>query len=375
MIQALATADWPRWKAAPISRQKKDALFDLACKLAGLAEIARANDNPGLAAAAKNERRKALRFGLEILADGGDAESLDLAFELEPSFRDLDAGARLELTIVLKGLISIAAREHPFVTLRRTTACLGPDYFEKAEAWLRDRIRKRKRRNQPLLVPGELPDVIRTLAVDGAALERALRAGGRALASAAIAGCPQESVDLASPRFGDIGGAVLADDAFYLRGKLSGDEIAQAQSAFLDVLHGLEEEGEVEIPEEEELYGDPDFVRELTRAVLTVDEKCLKAALRGIEARLLAMAMQGMEPAAHERILGLLTKKEERRVLDAIDAMILLPRKDIEEAGRALAGTLLDALERAGRTTASATGDAAGEFRERLAAIRDWPEG
>jgi hypothetical protein len=373
MIATLVNADWSRWKASPVSRQKKDALFELSCRIALIAESARLDDssgrktNAGLAGAAKAERRKTLAFGLEILAEGGDAESLDQAFELEPVFRDLDAGTKLELALVRKGLLSIASREHPFVTLRRTTAFLGPEYFDKSSAWMSERLRKRKKRNLPLLVPGELPDVVRALAAEGRSLERALREGGRSLAAAALAGCPQESIDLAAPAFGPLGGAVLADDAVYLRGKLSSEEISQVQSAFLEVLQGLEDGGEVELNAEEELYGDPSFVEEISRAVLEVDDKALKASIRGVDARLLAMAMQGMQPSAHERILGLVTKKEVRRVLDAIDAMILLPRREIEDAGRAFARGLLGALEKAGG------GAVSGDAVERLSRIRDWP--
>lgn len=365
MIPSLTGADWSRWKSAVVSRQKKDALFELACRMALIADKARQGDHAALTAAAAVERRKALRFGLELLADGAEAEALDQAFDLDPAFRELEAADALELAVTRKGLFSIAAREHPFVALRRTSALLGTEYFEKAEAWMRAGIKKRKRRNQPLLVPGDLPDLVRTLAVDGTSLERALRAGGRSLSAAALAGCPQESLDLAAPAFGPIGGAILADDAFYLRGKLSGDEIAQAQSAFLDVVHGLEEGGEVELFEEEQLYGDPAFVAELSRAVISVDDKPLKAWCKSLDARLLAMAMQGMEPAAHEQILGLLTKKEENRVLDAIDAMILLPRREIEEAGRSFAGGLLSALELLHLASA--------ETLQRLAKVRDWP--
>lgn len=366
MIPSLSRTDWTRWKPSPVSRQKKDALFELACRIALIAEKARQGDHAALAAAAAAERRKALRFGLELLAEGAEAEALDQAYDLDPSFRDLEAADSLELALTRKGLFSIAAREHPFVALRRTSALLGLEYLEKSEAWMQAAIKKRKRRNQPLLVPGDLPDLVRTLAVDGSSLERALRAGGRSLSAAALAGCPQESLDLACPAFGPVGGAILADDAFYLRGKLSGDEIAQAQSAILDVVHSLEEGGEVELSEEEELYGDPAFVGELSRIVLSAEEKPLKAYCKALDARLLAMAMQGMEPSAHEQILGLLTKKEENRVLDAIDAMILLPRREIEDAGRAFAGGLLSNLEKLHL--------ASGESAARLARVRDWPE-
>jgi hypothetical protein len=372
MITSLVAADWDRWKALPISRQKKDALFELACRIALISERARDADCAGIAAAAKTEKRKTLIFGLEILAEGGDAEALDQAYELDPVFRDLDPGTRLELAMVRKGLISVAAREHPFVAMRRMAAFLGPEYFDKASDWMAAGIKRKKRRSQSLLVPGELPDVIRHLAAEGTALERALRASGRSLAAAALAGCPQESVDLASPCFGTIGGASLAEDSVYLRGKLSSEEISQLQSAFLDVVHGLEEGGEVELSEAEELYGDPDFVAELSKAILDVDERALKASLKGVEARLLAMAMQGMEPAAHERILSLLTKKEERRVLDAIDAMILLPRREIEESGSALARSLLISLSKL-PTAVAGPKESASETAKLIARIRDWP--
>lgn len=366
MIEALTAADWSRWKSGPVSRQKKDALFELSCRIALIAEKARTDDNAGIAAAAANERRKLLAFGLDLLAEGADAEALDQAYELDPVLHDLDPGTKLELALVRRGLSSIATREHPFTALRRMTSLLGHEYFDKSSAWMSVRIRRRKRKSQPLLVPGELPDVIRRLAAEGpASLDRALRAGGRALAAAALAGCPQESINLAAPSFGPIGGTILGDDAEYLRGKLSSDEIGQAQSAFLEILNSLTEEGEVEMAEEE-LYGDPSFVAALTKSVLSVDERSLKTSLKGVEARLLAMSMQGMEPKAHNRILGLLSKREENRVLDAIDAMILLPRREIEDAGRAFARSLLQVLERAGA--------AKGEVSSKLAKIRDWPE-
>ena len=91
MIGVLAIADWDRWKVASVSRQKKDALFELACRIALLAEEVRANgEAKTLAKAAEAERRKCLRFGLEILAGGADAEALDQAFEAEPSMTALE---------------------------------------------------------------------------------------------------------------------------------------------------------------------------------------------------------------------------------------------------------------------------------------------
>lgn len=366
MIGALALANWERWKVGSVSRQKKDALFELACRIALLAEEARGSgEGKALAKAAEAERRKCLRFGIEALAGGADAEALDQAYEAEPSMKDLEAGDLLELNLVRAGLKGIALGEHPFIVMRRMTAVLGPDYFDKASVWMTDRLKRRRAKPMALLVPGDFPDVVRTLALDGHSLERVMREGGRGLASAALAGCPQESVELAKPLFGKIGGAVLEDDALYLRGHLSGDEIAQAQSAILELISNLEEGGEVELGEDDELYGDPDFVGELTRAILALDERSLKLVLKAPDPRLLAMAMQGMEPEAHERILSFLAKKDERRVLDAVDSMILLPRREIEEAARALASRIIDTIKKGQVPSAPQIA----QFER----IRDWP--
>ncbi|MBL8967114.1 MAG: hypothetical protein JNG85_08895 [Spirochaetaceae bacterium] len=362
MIAALTAADFNLWKAAAVSRQKKDALFDLACRIAVVAEAARASGSKAIADAIRLERRKTLRFGLELLSEGADADSLDQAFELEPVSKDLDPGTRLELALTRSGLAGIADREHHFVVFRRMTAFLGAEYFDKSSAWITERVKRRRGKAQTLLIPGDLPDLVRTLALDGVSLERALRQAGRSLASAALAGCPQESVDLARPCFGKIGGAVLEDDAAYLRTRLSGEEIAQAQAAFIAIVQNLEEGGEVEIGEEEELYNDPEYVKELSLAVLSLDERSLKALVKRTDDKLLATAMQGMEPAVHERILALFPKKTQRRILDAIDAQILLPRREIEEAGRSIARIILD----------TALDDVGGERLSRLRRVRDW---
>ncbi len=364
MIGALTAVDWTRLPRGSVSRQKKDALFDLACRVALLSEGTRGESSKAFAAAARTETRKSLRYGLELLAAGVDSETLASAYEPEAVLQELDAGTRLEFAMLKAGLAAIAEREHPFLVLRRMSAFLGYEYFDKASAWMAERVRKRRSKAQNLLVPGELPDVVRTLALDGVSLERALRAAGRSLASAALAGCPQESIDLAKPAFGKIGGAVLEDDAGYLRTRLSGDEISQAQSAFLEVVQGLEAGGEVEVVEEEELYNDPAYVKELSLAVTGLDDKSLKLLLKDAEDRELATAMQGMEPQAHERILGLLPKKARLKLLDAIDAAVLLPRREIEEAGRRLA---LRVLEGAARTSTLSA-----EAAERFARIRDW---
>ena len=362
MIRAIVEVARDALDVAKVSRQKKDALFELAARVGVLAEQARSSSS-ALARAADKERRKPLKAGLELVAAGAGGDGLDRGLEASVPRPRADAGAELEWVLVRAGLRGIAADEHYSVIMRRMTAFLGPEYFDKAETWLADRAKRRKTRTEVLVVPGELPDVIRILAMDKRNLERALRAAGRDIAAAALAGCPQESMDLVRPLFGKIGAAALEDDAAQLRSRLSGDEIEQAQATFLEVVRSLEERGELRLSPEDELTADPAFVAAITKAVLGLDSSVLKGAIHSAQGVLVAKAMQGMEPVAHDHILEALTKKEIKRILDAVDNSDPLPRHAVQDAGKELAARL---FEVAGH---SKTPKAA---LERLAVVRDW---
>jgi hypothetical protein len=365
MIEAIAEASRGFLDAPKASRQKKDALFELACRVALVAQESRFSDK-AIDKAVASERRKLLKAALAMVANGASSEDIASAMAPVPKSGgqgDDDPGIELERAMVDSGCRALANNEHYSVVMRRMTAFLGPEYFDKAEAWLTERSKRRKARAESLVVPGELPDVIRILAMDKRNLERALRASGRDIAAAALAGCPQESMDLARPLYGKIGAAALEDEAAHQRARLSGDEIAQAQAAFLEVLRNLEERGELRLGPEEELSADPAFVAALTRAVLGLDAAVIKGAFRQAEGALVATAMQGMEPQAHDRILEVLSKKEMKRILDAIDDTDPLPRHAVQGAGRELAERLFEAAGAAKAPKAAL---------EKLAIVRDW---
>jgi hypothetical protein len=362
MNRAIIEASRLYLAADKVSRQKTDELFELAARIGLLAEQARSSEAV-LARAAASERRKSLRTGLEMVAAGADEAAIDRTFaEAAPRPED-DPGAALEWMLVRSGMRSIAADEHYSVAMRRMTAFLGPSCFDKAEAWLLERAKKRRSRPESLVVPGELPDVIRILAMDKRNLERVLRTSGRDIAAAALAGCPEESMDLVRPLYGKIGASALEDEAARLRTRLSGDEIAQAQTAFLEVLRNLEERGELRLGPEEELSADPAFVAAITRAMLGVEPSVIKGAFRQIDGALIAAAMQGMEPEAHDRILAALPKKEIKRILNAIDNADPMPRHAVQGAGKALSERLFEA---------AAAAKAPRVTLEKLAAVRDW---
>jgi len=362
MIRAIAEASRGFIATEKVSRQKEDALFELASRIALLAEQSRLSDK-ALAKAAASERRKSMKIGLEMVAAGIDAEGLDRALAASAPRTGADPGAALEWMLVRVGLRGIADDEHYSVIMRRMTAFLGPGFFDKAEAWLLDRAKRRKSRSESLVVPGELPDVIRILAMDKRNLERALRASGRDISAAALAGCPQESMDLARPLYGKIGASALEDEAAHLRSRLSGDEIAQAQAAFLEVLRNLEERGELRLGPEDELSADPAFISALTKAVLGLDAAVIKGAFKATEGAVIATSMQGMEPEAHDHILESLPKKEIKRILDAIDDADPLPRRAVQGAGKELAERLFEAAADAKAPRAAL---------ERLVIVRDW---
>jgi Flagellar motor switch protein len=363
MTNAIAAAAASFVDAGKVSRQKKDALFDLASRIGGIAADARGSDS-AVAKAAAAEKRKGAKAGLEILATGADPATFERAYAESVAMPGADdPGSQLEWLLVRAGLRGIAADEHYSIVMRRMAAYLGPDYFDKAEAWLSERAKKRRSRGESLVFPGELPDVVRILAMDKRNLERVVRVAGHEIAAAALAGCPQESMDLVRPLFGKIGATALEDDAVHLRARLSSDEIEQAQAAFLEVLRSLDERGELSLGPEEELVADPSFVTALTKAVLGIDPTIIKSAFRQIEGALIATAMQGMEPEAHDRILGSLPKKETKRILNAIDEADPLPKRAVQGAGKLLAERLFEAAGAAKAPKAAL---------ERLAAVRDW---
>jgi hypothetical protein len=350
--------------AEKVSRQKTDALFELAVRIGLLAEQSRSSETV-LAKAAAAERRKSLKTGLDLVAAGANAEAIDGAFAVAAPQPEADPGAALEWMLVRAGMRGIAADEHYSVVMRRMTAFLGPAYFEKTEDWLLERSKRRRNRPESLVVPGELPDVIRILAMDKRNLERVLRTSGRDIAAAALAGCPEESMDLVRPLYGRIGTTALEDEATRLRSSLSGDEIVQAQTAFLEVLRNLEEHGELRLGPEEELSADPAFVSAITKAVLGVDMAVIKSAFRQTDGALISAAMQGMEPEAHDHILAALPKREIKRILDAIDNADPMPRCAVQSAGRGLAERLFEA---------AAAVKASKAVLERLAVVRDWAD-
>ncbi|HUW40744.1 MAG TPA: FliG C-terminal domain-containing protein [Rectinemataceae bacterium] len=369
MIRALAGRAAARWEPQRASRQKRDALFELATRIAAIAERSRAFEREALAEAALVESRKILRTGLELASAGAEIEAIEASFAANPAFSRADPGDALELCVTLTGLRGLLAREHPYAIMRRMSARLGIEYFDKTEAWILSRLGRRRARSEPLIVPGELPDVIRALALDPRSLELSLRTAGRELAAAALAGCPQESIDLAKPFFGRIGAAIIEDDVAHLRSRLSGDEISEAQAAFAEVVRTLAERGRLKLGEETDFIAPPAFVAALTKAVIALDDRVLKVGLRGLDGAVLAMAMQGMEPGAHDRILGVLAKRDERRLLDAIDDAAPLESRAIQEAGRELAAKLLAAAKAADRSKAAS---ASPEALDRLTLVKDW---
>lgn len=361
MIRSLCRGQAHRRKDyRKVTRQKKDALFDLAGRVTLLADKARGSPS-SLERAAEAEKRKSLRSALALVAAGADADGLERG--MSGLLAEADPGSRLELEMVTAGVRGVLAGEHYSIVMRRMAAFLGPEYFDKASAWLSEKARRRRPRIEELVVPGEMPDVVRALAINPRCLELAIRASGRAVSAAALAGCPEESVDLVKRLFDRIGAIALEEDAAYLRTRLSGDEISEAQAAFLEVVGSLEERGEIRLGGEDELGTEETFVAAFTKAILAVGPAAIRAAIKTAEGHLVATAMQGLEPEAHDHILSSLPKKETKRILDAIDEADPLPRRAIVGAGRELAARLI---------AASSRGAAPSLALESLAAIRDW---
>ena len=131
-------------------------------------------------------------------------------------------------------------------------------------------------------------------------------------------------------------------------------------------MRSLEERGELRLGAEDELSADPAFVAALTKAVLGLDPRPPDEAFKAADGSLVATAMQGMEPEAHDRILESLSKKDIKRILDAIDDSDPLPRHAVHERRQGARARRLFEAAAAAKAPRSAL--------ERIAAARDWEE-
>ena len=127
MIRALASLGAAEWEFPRASRQKRDALFEVAARIALVAERSRAFEREALAEAAMVESRRPLRIGLELAAGGAGAEAIKAACAANPAFIHPEPGEALELIVTLVGLKGLLAREHSYALMRRMSARLGPE--------------------------------------------------------------------------------------------------------------------------------------------------------------------------------------------------------------------------------------------------------
>jgi hypothetical protein len=224
------------------------------------------------------------------------------------------------------------------------TAALGLEFHAETGAWLRERVQRKKPRQEELIVPGDLPEILLRMAVRPGYLETALRLAGNGMTAAALSGCPRESLHLVKKGLGSIGGAVFEDSVVLYRARLSTDEIADAQAAFAEFLREVEAEAEAEsyttlAPAEP--VTDPSLMRDLSSLILEMDGKLLKAVATGMDNRSLAEVMQGMDPAAHDRILVALGTRRESKVLDTLGGSEPLGGFEILRAAQAFCQAVL----------------------------------
>lgn len=324
----------PSFTPLRVSGRKKSALFELAQRFCLAVEKASpqmpaapdAWNVAELTASAAMESRKTVRTAFSLLSSRSHPDAVWPAFSTG-SFACLDdPGDILETEMLAAGTAAALQGTHPYVLMRILSARLGAEYHEKATEWILDRIRRRRSTPEELIVPGELPDLLYEIKEEGGRLGHAIRAAGGEMAAAALAGCPEEDIKAARACFGRIGGAVLADSVRRYRARLSTDEIADAQSAFADIIRALRTEYEDTSPGREgtvepEILPDPALVEDLSDLILELDPRILKSVVVPMSSKRMAALFQTMSPAARERIFSVTGAMKEGRIINALENM------------------------------------------------------
>ncbi len=358
----------------PVQKSEADQLMAMAKVFAGYIATLREKGKEAFGKAIADEKRRKLKFCLRILLESQPTVNLQQSFLSGGMLVARDAHEALETAMYFQGTSSALKNSHPAVVLKVMSAFLGVEASAQADEWIAERYKHRSALEEELILPGDMPDIILSNLGNTARLERTIRLAGPQLAGTALSGCPREILSQLEHRiFSTCGTILLHHDIEVARADYSSDEIADAQNAFMELLETMkisemeETSGMIE-PEKQKMPQDPLLVADLSNLIMETEEKLLKDILIKLSPQAIAVIVQGVEPAAHDRIFSTLPAGKARRVLDALEASTGIDTLTLTRNAQIFAQQILSEISQHHKITAKQL-PITGRLRQLLSAI------
>lgn len=337
---------WPM--AYGFSAKKTASLLDTAKRFTLAVTQHRRGGKEALAAASREEKKKLLKFAFSVLAASSPIEGLRAAFVTAGFLGKAAAEEEYEAEMVLSGTQLALGNAHPIVIMRTMSAFLGFSVFDNTGKWLQEHCAEAGEKDEELIIPGDLSLLVQQNDLASGLIVRAMGLAGPQLVAAALAGCPRETIDyLKSLAYTPLGACLLEADIRSARRRLSSEELSDAQSAFAELLGSLWQEPAAAMEREETGWSteiDKNLAADISNLILELDKKLLRTVVSDISPRLAAALIQGMDPAAHDRLFSNIAASRGRRILDALDKAAPLSSDELTRAAQIFAQRILSVI-------------------------------
>jgi hypothetical protein len=295
-----------------------------------------------------DEKRKLHKFAYSFIASSSPAEQVRSAFITAGLSGKAAPQEECEAEMIIAGTQLALRNAHPVIILRTMTAFLGFSVFDAVEKWLTDYFGTDRRKDEELIIPGDLSEILPGKNVAPGMVGRAIRLAGPQLVAATLAGCPGETIDyIKSLAYSPLGGILLDWDIRNARNRLSSEELSDAQNAFIELLTSLHEEPAETAGHEGEHWQmdvDKDLVADISNLILELDEHVLKSVISALDPKIAASLIQAMEPIAHDRLFSCVASSKSKKILDALEASAPLSTNELTRRAQVFAQKVLSEI-------------------------------
>ena len=301
-----------------------------------------------LLAAMQDEKKKLHKFAYSLIASSSPVDYIRSAFVTAGLLGKASLQEECEAEMIIAGTDLALRNTHPIIIMRTMAAFLGFSVFDTVEKWLLEHFGREKHRDEVLIIPGDLPEIIPGKNSSPGPISQAIRLAGPQLVAATLAGCPQETTDyIKSLAYTHLGEILLDWDIRNARNRLSSEELSDAQNAFLELLVSLHDEPAESMGREKEDWTmdvDQDLVADISNLILELDGHVLKSVFSSLDPKLAASLIQAMEPIAHDRLFSSVASSKGKKILDALEAASPLSTNELTRRAQIFAQKVLSEI-------------------------------